>query len=211
MLNKFIIFLYIFILYCPLAAKENQDLIAVTPLEIKDEKWFVENFRNSFYKVYKYLIFQIGTSESPQTLGKKDTKIKEKLLIDTAKEEFKDYVSLPCKNYHAWKILLGKEKVGAILFRLYPNTKIIYLAQLFITPKWQKKGIAKEVVTKKLPSTFPEYSRYEVLTRYQNYAANNFYKKLGYCTSKEDFASKYGYLSSRYKSLYKKFPSGQGQ
>jgi len=80
---------------------------------------------------------------------------------------------------------------------------IIYLAQYFIIPKYQKQGIGLHVIGAILPKLHPEYKRYEVLTRHQNDAAMLLYKKLGFSVGDILLVHKYEYDPLRYIGFYK--------
>ncbi len=83
------------------------------------------------------------------------------------------------------------------------NEKTIYLAQYFILPEFQRKGIGQYILTEMIPKAHPTYKRYEILVRHQNDAAVMLYSKAGFILGDTALAKKYDYDPLRYMSFYK--------
>lgn len=187
-------------------AQVIQELITTEQLNQDDKDWFQSEFVENFLNEYIPLTITIGPKDAPRVLGPQDTAAKKQLLTETAKEEFEEYVVKPKDGYKALKIMVNGKPAGALLFRLRDKEKVIYLAQLFICKEFARKGLATYVLETQMRKSFPEYRRYEVLTRYQNKSGCGLYDKLKYNEDKTcEIAKSYDYDPSRYKSLYKEF------
>jgi ribosomal protein S18 acetylase RimI-like enzyme len=198
---------FIFAISLSLFAQANQVNLAsditTVPLTKESESWFIQEFPKSFMSVYQNKTFIITNNGKPVILGPKDTEIKTEWLINTAKEEFQDYIINPKEGYKALLIQDQKKPIGAILYRLVPNEKTLYLAQFFILPQYQKKGIGVYLITNILPRLHPEYKRHEVLARHQNDAAFLLYKDAGFLIGDINIVEKYDYDPLRYISFFK--------
>ena len=180
--------------------------ITIEQLNLDNKDWFESKFVETFLSEYIPLTFTIGPKDAPRVVGPQDTEEKKALLTETAAEEFEEYVIKPKDGYRALKIMVDGKPAGAILFRLRDKEKIIYLAQFFVCKEFSRKGLATYALEIEMRKSFPEYRRYEVLTRYQNEAGCGLYGKLKYLEDKTgEIAKSYGYDPSRYKSLYKEF------
>jgi ribosomal protein S18 acetylase RimI-like enzyme len=183
------------------ASNYRQD-IGTRVLTKNDKEWVLENFVLSFMSVYKDKVFVATVNGDQQILGPEEFKEKESLLLDAANKEFNDYVVRSNNSYKAIGIMYNNELVGSLFYRLMGDD-IIYLAQYFIIPKYQKQGIGLHVIGAILPKLHPEYKRYEVLTRHQNDAAMLLYKKLGFSVGDILLVHKYEYDPLRYIGFYK--------
>lgn len=168
-----------------------------------DEAWFKKEFSRSFFKNYDGKVFVITKDEKPIVLGPKDKKDKQAWLDDTAREVFQDYIEQPKEGYKGITILFNGKPVGALLYRLLENGKVLYIAQYFIVPEKQHKGISLAVFLEHLPRLHPDSKRYEVLTRHQNAPAIMLWRKLGFSLGDAKLVEKYGYDPLRYMSGYK--------
>lgn len=177
--------------------------ITTTPLTQTKESWFIKEFTRSFLSVYQNKTFVITQDKKPVLLGPQDITQKTKWLDETAKEEFQDYILTPKPGYKGLLIHYQGKPIGTILYRLLENEKTLYLAQYFILPEYQKKGIGVYLLTQVLPSLHPEFKRFDVLARHQNDAALLMYKKAGFTIGNIDLVNKYDYDPLRYMSFYK--------
>ncbi|OJW67422.1 MAG: hypothetical protein BGO68_00155 [Candidatus Amoebophilus sp. 36-38] len=179
-------------------------LISLQELVKKDETWFYKEFLCGFMTMYQDKTFVITEHSKPKLLGPANIKEKEAWLLETAKEEFNDYVLNKRENYKAFKITYQDEPIGTIFYQLVSDKEqTIYLTQIFITPAFQKKGISAYLINQMLPKLHPTYKRCEVLTRHQNDVALLLYNKLGFSIGDISLVQKYGYNPLYYIGLYK--------
>jgi GNAT superfamily N-acetyltransferase len=179
-------------------------LISLQELAKSDEAWFYKEFVHGFMTMYKDRTFIITEAGKPKLLGPIHIQEKEKWLLETAKEEFNDYVVDKKENYKALKIIFDHESMGIIFYRLEQDKEeIIYLTQLFVLPAFQKKGVSAYLITEMLPKLHPNFKRYEVLTRHQNDGAMLLYNKLGFNIGDRLLVEKYGYNPLYYVGFYK--------
>ncbi len=177
--------------------------VTIADLTKKYQPWFIKEFPKGFMAVYHDKTFVITKEGKPTILGPTNTKDKQVWLLETAKEEFQDYVLTPKEGYKAILIEYQKQPIGSLLYRMLENEKTIYLAQYFIDPEFQKKGIGVHLLLNILPALHPDYKRYEILARHQNDAAFLLYKKAGFSIGDEAMVKKYDYDPLRYMSFYK--------
>lgn len=177
--------------------------ISTQTLTEGNQAWFMKAFPRSFMSVYTNKTFVITKQNKPTVLGPKNKADKQKWLEDTAKDEFENYVLKPKPGYKAILIEYKKKPIGTILYRLLDKEKTIYVAQYFIMPEYQKKGIGKYLLAEALPKLHPEYTRYEILARHQNDAAFLLYDKSGFSFGDIDIVKKYDYDPLRYMSFFK--------
>ena len=181
--------------------------ISLRELSRSDEAWFYEEFVHGFMKIYQDRTFIITEHDQPKLLGPTNITEKEAWLLETAQQEFNDYVLNKKENYKALKITYQDESIGAIFYQLNSDKEqTIYLTQLFITPAFQKKGISAYLINEMLPKLYPAYKRYEVLTRHQNDVALLLYNKLGFKIGDISLVQKHGYNPLYYLGSYKIVP-----
>jgi ribosomal protein S18 acetylase RimI-like enzyme len=185
------------------AATLNFSELTTPNLTKAQQDWFLKEFPRSFMSVYRDKTFIITKNENPVVLGPKNIEDKKIWLTDTAKDEFENYVLAPKSGYKAILIEYQKKPIGTILYRLLDNEKTVYIAQYFIVPEFQKKGIGQYLLMKVLPGLHPEYKRYEILARHQNDAAFLLYSKSGFSFGDLEIVKKYDYDPLRYMSFYK--------
>ncbi len=184
--------------------KADPKLITTQALEKVDQDWFEQAFVHSFMHIYKNKTFVVTEAGKPKIWGPKESNKKEQWLLDTAKEEFGNYVLAKKEDHKSLLIKYNGQPVGAILYRLGKDKeKTIYIAQLFISPSFQQRGIASYVVNNTLRKLYPSTKRYEVLTRHQNDAALLLYDKLNFMIGDKALVEKYGYNPLYYLGLYK--------
>lgn len=177
--------------------------ITTQTLTKADEAWFMKEFPRSFMAVYQNKTFIITKDEKPMLLGPSNTNEKNIWLLDTAKDEFQNYVLSAKEGYKGILIQYQKKPIGIMLYQLLDKDKIFYLAQYFIIPEYQKKGVGQYLLINVLPKLHPEYKRYEILARHQNDAAFLLYNKSGFSFGDIAIVKKYDYDPLRYMSFYK--------
>lgn len=176
--------------------------ITIRPLTNADKDLIINQFVESFMDVYRDKVFVITSNQKPLIVTYADTTIKELWLLETAKEEFKEYVTSNKEGYRGIGVLQNGRLIGGLFYR-FVDEETIYLAQYFITPKCQKQGIGFYVLDRLLPKLHPSYKKYEVLARQQNNAAILLYKKLGFSVGDISLVQKYDYDPLMYMALYK--------
>lgn len=201
-------FFLFFLTPYPVGAEESKKAnfdtsVTVRDLNTTDKAWFMKEFPRSFMEVYKGKVFIITKNKQAVILGPSKNQEKEQWLIDTAKEEFKSYIEEQKVDHKAILILYNNVPVGSFFYRLLDKEKILYFAQCFILPEFQKKGLCSYFIQVILPKLYPDYRRYEVLARDQNDAALLLYRKLDFSIGDIALAQKYGYDPLRYTSFYK--------
>jgi ribosomal protein S18 acetylase RimI-like enzyme len=179
-------------------------LITTHPIGKSDLTWFEQAFVHGFMSAYKDKTLIVTEAGKLKVWGPKDINKKEQWLLDTAKEEFGNYV-FPRKEGHKALIIKYKDQpVGAIFYQVGKDKEqTIYLAQLFISPAYQKQGIATYIIDKVLPRLHPSTKRYEVLARHQNDGALLLYDKLNFNIGDRGLVEKYGYNPLCYIGFYK--------
>ncbi|CAF1093019.1 unnamed protein product [Brachionus calyciflorus] len=188
-------------------AKNNKKVnVEQRPIVLEDKEWFCKEFLRSFLFVYSNKVFYISKDDKEILLSQRDNKEKEKWLIETAEDEFNDYVVDPKPGYKALVALIDSNPVGIVLYRELKDERILYLAQGFIIPDYQKKGIGSSLLEKLLEGISHDYDEFHVLARHQNDAAMNLYNQLGFSVSNAKIVEKYGYNPMRYISFTKQSP-----
>lgn len=179
--------------------------ITIRPLTIKDEKIFIDQFVESFMSAYKDQVFVVTKNNEYVLLtnSESDALKKQEWILSAAKSEFDEYVQKNNnKSFKSIGVLQNGKLIGGLLYRIIDH-KTIYLAQLFIAPKYQKQGISFYVLNNLFPKLYPSCKRYEVFTRHQNYGAILLYKKLGYKIGSIDILEKYKFNPLMYMSFFK--------
>lgn len=123
------------------AAIINFAEVTTQDLTKADEAWFIKEFPRSFMAVYQNKTFVITKDEKPLLLGPNNIDEKNIWLMDTAKDEFQNYVLAAKDGYKAILIQYQKKPIGIMLYRLLNKDKILYLAQYFIVPEYQKREL----------------------------------------------------------------------
>lgn len=175
-------------------------------LILEDEEWFIKEFVRSFLFVYGNKVFYISSNDKDLLLGLKNIQEKEKWLIEAAQDDFDHYVTNPQPGYKALAGFIDSSPVGIILYRELKEERILYLAQGFVVPEYQKKGIGSSLLEKLLEKMEQDYDEFHVLTRHQNDAAIMLYNQLGFSVGTTEIVEKYGYNPMRYISFIKQSP-----
>ncbi|RNA13867.1 hypothetical protein BpHYR1_049672 [Brachionus plicatilis] len=173
---------------------------------LEDKEWFVKEFIRSFLFVYANKVFYISKDGKEILLSPKDMKEKEKWLTETAEDDFNDYVANPKAGYKALAGFIDHIPVGIILYRELKEERVLYLAQGFIVPEYQKKGIGSNLLEKLLEQIAQDFDEFHVLTRHQNDAAMSLYNQVGFSVGTAEIVEKYGYNPMRYISFIKHSP-----
>ncbi|KAI1716625.1 hypothetical protein Ddc_10417 [Ditylenchus destructor] len=160
--------------------KNPVDLNKVSARNFKideDKDWFLRQFVDSFTNYYKNRKIYVITGDNSAYNGCNAPKRrllesldeKKNWLLDTAREEFQNYVVSPKPGYKGLVIMYDGVAVGAVLIRLRDDDeKTIYLGQVIVSVSLQRQRIASHFICNILPELYPEYTCYEALTRYEN-------------------------------------------
>lgn len=203
-LSKLVILAIFVLVVATQAFAIEPELISHTPMVVEDREYFTSEFERSYMVVYGEKEFYISGTLGPLKLGKYNRAEKEAWLHATAVAEFGDYVASPQRGYKALWINYDKERVGAFLYRLLDDGITLYVAQVFMRPEFQRKGIASFVLNHLIPSLHPERTAYEVIARPQNDGARAYYPRCGFHRGDEEVVLKYNYDPSRYISFVKR-------
>lgn len=185
----------------------DTSLITTQPLQKNDEKWFCKELGRSYMPIYKnntFFITQVGIFK---LVGPNQVQEKDKWLQGIARDQFTEYVLSGKEGYKAFKIQYDRKHIGAILYHTKQDEgHTLHIAELFIMPEHQNKGIASYVVDKLLPTLNPLAKQYEVLVRHQNGAALwLFYNKLGFSLGDVELVKKHERNPIDFVGFYKIF------
>jgi ribosomal protein S18 acetylase RimI-like enzyme len=186
----------------------DTSLVTTQQLQKNDEKWFCKEFGRSYMPIYKgqtYFITQVGIFK---LVGPNQVQEKDKWLQGMAKGQFTEYVMSAKEGYKALKIQYNGKNIGAILCHIKQDEEhTIHIADFFIMPEYQSKGIASYVIDKLLPASNPLTKQYEVLVRHQDGPALwLFYNKLSFSLGDVELVKKYERDPKYFVGLYKAFP-----
>jgi ribosomal protein S18 acetylase RimI-like enzyme len=171
--------------------------VRVREMSQEDLMDFLPSFRESFGHQYKnYSIYDLGIAGNFTSIGQ--------WLSQVALDEAQSYNR---------KFVVRDERhdnvlVGYVSLKMLYGIKVAYLAQGFVVPEYQKKGLAKTFFAKVIDSIVPDsVTLVTLLVRKINENAIEAYKRIGFKelspVVKEEFTKSLEYPAEKYTAMAK--------
>ena len=174
----------------------------------------------SFFEVYKSVNFSIGNRKVLSGVPD-DDKFKKNWLAQNAMKQFGVYATSGKKHHYALLIRLDNKPVAIAMYHITKKNagglegRTLYLAELFVYPDYQRRGIGTWIVNRMLRMLHPESRRLEVLARHQNAAAWHLYFRHASLqmiagSEQSELVKKHGYNPNEYFAACLDWDDGPG-